>query len=102
VRVEDTVSRLGGDEFVVMLEGLKPEEQIATDEAQAIGTKILEVIGSPYLLGEFSHLCTCSIGVALFKGTSISPGEVIKRADIAMYRAKAGNRNTMRVFGRED
>ncbi len=102
VRVEDTVSRLGGDEFVVMLEGLKPDEQIATGEALAVGTKILEVIGSPYLLGEFSHTCTCSIGVTLFKGTNTSPGEVIKRADIAMYKAKAANRNTMRIFGRED
>ena len=98
VRVEDTVSRLGGDEFVVMLEGLKPEETIAIQEAQAIGTKILDAIGAPYLLGAFSHACTCSIGIALFKGTRTSPSEIIKRADIAMYAAKAANRNTLRIF----
>jgi len=102
VRAQDTVSRLGGDEFVVMLEDLHPVEQIATDEAAAVGTKILEVIGSPYLLGAYSHTCTCSIGVALFKGTNASPGELIKRADIAMYKAKAANRNTIRFFGHED
>lgn len=98
VRVEDTVSRLGGDEFVVMLEDLNQELQIATDETRLIGAKILEVIGTAYLLGDFSHTCTCSIGIALFKGTAVNAGEVIKRADIAMYRAKAANRNTMRFF----
>lgn len=98
VRVEDTVSRLGGDEFIVMLESLSSEMDMAVNEARRIGAKILEAVGADYLLGDFSHTCTCSIGVALFKGTGISPGEVIKRADIAMYRAKAANRNTLRVF----
>jgi diguanylate cyclase (GGDEF)-like protein/PAS domain S-box-containing protein len=102
VRVEDTVARLGGDEFVVMLKNLNPDEQIATAETQAVGTKVLDVIGAPYVLGEFNHTCTCSIGITLFKGTITTPGELIKRADIAMYMAKAANRNTMRFFEQEN
>jgi diguanylate cyclase (GGDEF)-like protein/PAS domain S-box-containing protein len=98
VRNEDTVSRLGGDEFVVMLEDLNQEAEMATREAESVGAKILDSVGAVYSLGDFSHHCTCSIGIALFKGKDVSPGEIIKRADLAMYQAKAANRNTIRLF----
>jgi len=98
VRVEDTVARLGGDEFVVMLGSLSADAQLAAAEAQAIGTKILETVAVDYALPQYRHYCSCSIGIALFKGTDVDSMEIIKRADIAMYQAKAAGRNTLRLF----
>lgn len=98
VRIEDTVSRLGGDEFVITLENLNQDAQLAASEAEAVGAKVLNAISAVYALPQFNHYCTCSIGVALFKGTELSIGEIIKRADIAMYQAKAAGRNSIRFF----
>lgn len=98
VRAEDTVSRLGGDEFVITLENLNQEEPLATAEAEAIAAKILGSISAVYTFPEFKHHCTCSIGIALFKGSELSAGEIIKRADIAMYQAKVAGRNSIQFF----
>jgi diguanylate cyclase (GGDEF)-like protein/PAS domain S-box-containing protein len=102
VRAEDTVSRLGGDEFVITLENLNQEEKLAATEAGAIGAKILDAISAVYALPQFNHCCTCSIGIALFKGNALSSGEIIKRADIAMYQAKAAGRNAIAFFQSAD
>lgn len=97
-RIEDTVSRLGGDEFVITLENLNQDAQLAAMEAEAVGAKVLKAISAVYALPQFNHYCTCSIGIALFRGTELSVGEIIKRADIAMYQAKAAGRNSIQFF----
>jgi predicted signal transduction protein with EAL and GGDEF domain len=48
-----------------------------------------------------SHQCSCSIGIALFDGQPMSAEELMKRADTAMYQAKAAGRNAMRFFDPE-
>ncbi|HQR59974.1 MAG TPA: EAL domain-containing protein [Methylophilaceae bacterium] len=98
VRAEDTVSRLGGDEFVVMLEGLSEVAWQAGGQAELVGEKILDVLNQPYLLGEYEHHSTPSIGISLFRGSTESVEEILKHADTAMYQAKQSGRNTMRFF----
>ncbi|MDP2785065.1 MAG: EAL domain-containing protein [Sulfurimicrobium sp.] len=98
VREGDTVSRLGGDEFVVMLEdlGVSPEE--AATLAEAVGEKILATLNQVYQLAGHEHRSTPSIGVTLFADQRETVDELLKRADLAMYQAKAAGRNTLRFF----
>ena len=109
VREGDTVARLGGDEFVVILEDLDAEA-LAAMQAESVAVKIQAALNEPYLLdlslsgGEHntrSYHCTSSIGVTLFRDQSVSVDELLKRADTAMYQAKAAGRNTLRFFDPE-
>lgn len=98
IREGDSVARLGGDEFVVLLEGLHERQSEAVAQAEAVGEKILQVLGAPYQLGNKSVRCTCSIGVTLFRDPRLTPEDVIKQADIAMYEAKDAGRDVLRFF----
>ncbi len=109
VRSEDTVARLGGDEFVVILDDVG-DVTLAPVHAEHAGQKVLLALSRPYQLdlssegGEAhhrTHYCTSSIGIVLFSGQSPSADELLKRADTAMYQAKAMGRNTLRFFDPE-
>lgn len=101
VRDGDTVARLGGDEFVIMLENLDPRGEEAAAQAESIGSKILATLNEPFQLGLHLHRTTASIGAALFREKHDSVDELLKRADIAMYQAKASGRNAVRFFDPE-
>jgi diguanylate cyclase (GGDEF)-like protein/PAS domain S-box-containing protein len=98
VREGDTVARLGGDEFIVMLLGLSEELGIAKTQAAVVGEKILDLLNQAYLLSGTVYRSTPSIGVTLFGEHNESKDELLKRADLAMYQAKAAGRNTLRFF----
>lgn len=98
VRGEDTVARIGGDEFVVMTVSLHESARTAARQAATVGQKILQAVSQPFQLGRHVHAVTPSIGVTLFKGREASAEELIKRADVAMYQAKAAGRGTVRFF----
>jgi len=99
VRSGDTIARQGGDEFVVMLKDLSEEATEAAAQAEVVGKKILDTLGRPYsLAADGDHHSTPSIGVALFLGRSAGIDELLRRADLAMYEAKAAGRNTLRFF----
>ena len=98
VREGDTVSRLGGDEFVVMLEDLSGNSKGATIEASAAGKKISDAISQPYLLQGEGYRISCSIGISLFCGSTHSVEDLLKQADLAMYKAKDSGRNAVRLF----
>jgi diguanylate cyclase (GGDEF)-like protein/PAS domain S-box-containing protein len=97
-RESDQLSRLGGDEFVVVLENLGPAMGEAGAQAGQVGRKILDTLGRTYELPLRSHACTPSIGITLFDGATDGIETVLKQADLAMYRAKADGRNTVRFF----
>ncbi|MCB1978083.1 MAG: EAL domain-containing protein [Burkholderiaceae bacterium] len=101
VREGDTVARLGGDEFVVMLEGLSQDAMQAVKQAEAVGSSILLALNEAYVLQGSAHHNTPSIGVALFGETPGSVEDLLKQADLAMYRAKASGRNALRFFDPE-
>ncbi|MDD5177423.1 MAG: EAL domain-containing protein [Sterolibacterium sp.] len=101
VREGDTVARLGGDEFVVMLEDLSEHPLEAATQAEIVGEKILGAFRLAFQLANYEHHSTPSIGVTLFTNHQGSIDELLKRADLAMYQAKASGRNTLRFFDPE-
>ena len=99
VRAVDTVARLGGDEFVVMLEDLSDQAEEAAAQAQIVGAKILAALGQPYhLAGHHYHRSTPSLGATLIRNHGTTVDDLMRRADLAMYQAKAAGRNTLRFF----
>ena len=98
VREIDSVARLGGDEFVVLLEALSIHPQEAAAQTEAIASKILYALGHSYALREHSHNSTPSIGIVVFMESHETMDDVLKKADVAMYQAKAAGRNTFRFF----
>jgi diguanylate cyclase (GGDEF)-like protein/PAS domain S-box-containing protein len=97
VRHSDQLARLGGDEFVVVLEALGATPQRAAVEADHVVAKILSTLGLPYQLGSLLFKSTVSIGITLFNGNG-DIENLLKQADLAMYRAKADGRNNARYF----
>ena len=98
VREVDTVGRLGGDEFVILLEELNADAEESASQAERIAEKVLFAIGQPYELDSFSCKTTCSIGVTVFGDQRENVNELLQQADIAMYQAKGGGRNLIRLF----
>jgi diguanylate cyclase (GGDEF)-like protein len=101
VREGDTVSRQGGDEFVIMLEELSEDTEEAAAKAKTIGEKIIESLNQTYQLTCHEYQNTPSIGITLFINHQHSISALLKRADIAMYGAKAAGRNTLRFFDQD-
>ena len=99
LREGDTVARLGGDEFVVLLEDLSNSVQEAATQAQVVTAKILNTLRQPYDVDGHVQHSTASIGITLFGGPEREAvEEPLKRAELAMYQAKAAGHNTQRFF----
>lgn len=98
VRKRDSLARLGGDEFAVVLEGLGADAEIAAGEAREVGERIVRALQRPQRLRGSEYLGTASLGITLFDGSGETPDDLLKRAEMAMYRAKAKGRNTMCLF----
>ena len=101
VRKSNTVARLGGDEFIIILEDLHRDSGIAAAQAELVADKVLAAFSLPFRLNHAEHSCMPSIGVALFNHQVENVDELLKRADIAMYHAKASGRGTARFFDPE-
>ena len=92
-RRTDTVARLGGDEFAVILPGVRGPEDLERP------TRLLmELLGSPMQHGGNSLTISASVGVALYPHDDEDAGQLLKNADIAMYRAKDTGRNKIVSF----
>jgi diguanylate cyclase (GGDEF)-like protein/PAS domain S-box-containing protein len=97
-RDEDTVARIGGDEFVVMLQNLGKSESKAALAVRNAGEKVLVELNKAYLLDGQEHFSSPSIGIALFEEDVTNLEDLLKRADLAMYKVKATGRNAMMFF----
>ena len=99
IREGDTIARLGSDEFVVMLEDLSEDDIEAGTQAEAAADKILNAFVVDFTLDGANHHCTPSIGITLFGGETLEGSEQpLKRAELAMFQAKAAGHNTLRFF----
>jgi diguanylate cyclase (GGDEF)-like protein/PAS domain S-box-containing protein len=96
---KNTVARLGGDEFVVVLSNLRGvDEEDAATQAKIVASKVLLTINQVYELDGVEFVGTASIGVTLFRGKRVTIEELLKQADLAMYRAKASGRDAVCFF----
>jgi diguanylate cyclase (GGDEF)-like protein len=111
VREMDTVARYGGDEFVVILSHLDLDRKQSEFQAGQVAEKVRASLAKTYVLAvpqegadvaTIEHHCTVSVGISLFFNHEGSEEEVLKRADIAMYKAKEAGRNAIRFFELED
>lgn len=94
VRATDFVARLAGDEFVILLEGLH-----AGAESEIVAGKIIESVNQDFLTSAGSLQVGTSIGISVHPGIEVPGDELLKRADVALYEAKAAGRNQFRTWG---
>ncbi len=89
----DVIARLGGDEFAIIhveIEG--------TEDSSRLADRICAAIKAPYDIGGLQAAVDVSIGVARAPKETIRSAELMKRADVALYRAKADGRSVYRIF----
>ena len=93
IRPGDTAARLGGDEFVMLFEDVKEVEK-----AKSIADRIQEVLSAPFASEGTEIRCSASIGIALTSKDHKLPEDVLRDADITMYRAKELGKARYEVF----
>lgn len=97
LRDSDTVSRVGGDEFIVLLNEVK-----VIDNVHAIVNKLTEVFASPWLVLDKKITIHLSIGISVFDPDNpVSVKELLKEADIALYKSKAQGRNQFNFYQKD-
>lgn len=92
----DLVARLGGDEFAVVARHLHSAES-----ATSIGLRIIEAMKNPIRVGDGTHLVAMAIGIALIPRDGTNADEIVRRGDIALYRAKSEPLSALRFFEEE-
>jgi diguanylate cyclase (GGDEF)-like protein/PAS domain S-box-containing protein len=98
IRKSNTVARLGGDEFVILLDDLNVNPVDAANQAEHVAENVLTCFSRHFYIDGHEHHCTTSIGIALFGQENHGIEEILKRADLALYEAKAAGRNAVRFF----
>ena len=93
VRDTDTVARVGGDEFAIIQTGIERPLDTAI-----LARRIGEAVRAPYDLAGHAVVVDTSIGIAIAPNDGTEPDELLKNADMALYRAKADGRGTYRFF----
>jgi diguanylate cyclase (GGDEF)-like protein len=96
LRMSDTVARLGGDEFVILLEDVGE-----TKDAVLTVRRLQEKVSEPYFLdGRRLHV-SASFGIVAYTRDYVSPDQILRDADIAMYQAKRRGKARYEVFSTE-
>jgi diguanylate cyclase (GGDEF)-like protein len=93
IRDTDTLARQGGDEFLVILAGMPGSDDIA-----ALAEKLLERLAVPFHIEGHELSTSASMGLAIHPDDSRDFDSLLKKADTALYEAKAAGRNTYRFF----
>jgi diguanylate cyclase (GGDEF)-like protein len=93
MRSSNMVARLGGDEFVLLLDGVASQE-----DAESVLERIIHVCRQPFHLADCQVRVTTSVGLAFATGTEESESQLLRRADLAMYEAKAQGKNRFHLY----
>ncbi len=94
LRETDVLARLGGDEFAILQAG----EANQWEDASSLADRIVEIMTRPYDISGNKVSIGTSIGIALAPADGIEPSELMKKADLALYRMKSEGRNGYRFF----
>lgn len=93
VREMDVVARLGGDEFAILQVSAGPQE-----ETEALARRLVESVAAPYEIEGQRVIVSVSIGIARAPADGDTADQLLKSADMALYRAKGDGRSTFRFF----
>jgi diguanylate cyclase len=93
LRASDVLARFGGDEFAIIQIGVRTPL-----EAEMLGRRIIDAIRPAFQIGEAEAYVGASIGIALAPQNAVDAAELMRLADIAMYRAKNSGRNRACFF----
>ena len=96
IRPADTLARLGGDEFVIVAENMVDEHA-----AKELAKRIIEAGREPFRVGMEEFVCTLSVGVASTADSQRAAEDLLREADLALYRAKDRGRDRAEVFDEE-
>lgn len=96
MRESDTVARFGGDEFVVLCEDVSGES-----EAAALAKRLQSALKAPFFVGDEPHKLSASMGVALSGVDNLDGEELLRDADVALYRSKESGRGTWTLATKE-
>lgn len=98
VHTDDTVARIGGDEFVILLGDIGDDAEIGKKNAMQVAEKIREALEQPIIIDKQDYLTGGSIGVTLTVPGNKSTADVLREADMAMYRSKESGRNRVTFY----
>ena len=93
LRAADTLARIGGDEFMIIL-----EEDKDLKTSKIVANKIVEAMKEPIVLGESQLMISTSIGISIYPQDTDDAEELIRNADLAMYKVKESGRNSFEFF----
>jgi diguanylate cyclase (GGDEF)-like protein len=96
IREEDTLARLGGDEFTIIMGNTHDNSSAAV-----LAQKVLDTLNQHIDMDETQILIGCSIGISLYPQDASMPTDLIKHADIAMYKSKDLGRNNYNFYASE-
>jgi len=88
VRESDSVARMGGDEFNIILSGVQEREALAQ-----VAEKIIREMQRPFQVAGTKQRISASVGIACYPADGNNQADLLQRADMAMYRAKAEGRS---------
>ena len=94
IRETDTLARLGGDEFAI----LQVETRDQPTDPAVLASRLVDVLSVPYEISGHQVVVGVSIGVSVAPADSTDVNQLLKNADMALYRAKADGRGTYRFF----
>lgn len=92
------VARLGGDEFVLLMPEVSDVEAIAEAQARRLAEEVVASLEKPVVTGDQILKVDASIGVTLFPQGSADEHDILRHADIALYRAKSQGRGSIQFF----
>jgi diguanylate cyclase (GGDEF)-like protein/PAS domain S-box-containing protein len=89
----DSIARVGGDEFAIVLQNVKTQ-----DNASKMGSKILDFLSHPIVVGQHELILNASIGIAMYPENGADATTLLRHADLAMYKAKVMGGNALQFY----
>ena len=96
IRQGDIVARLGGDEFAIVAHHL-----VSAEAAMGIALRVTAALSQPVLIGTIAHRIETGIGICVFPFEGSTAEEIMRRADVALYKAKSDHSTSTRFFDAE-
>ena len=94
----NVIARFGGDEFVLATECEYDNVNDASVQIILLAERIISTLAEPYNINDNQHICTVSMGITIFPHQHVTVNDIIRQADVAMYRSKEQGRNQVTMY----